>query len=190
IGGGNKFFAFVNLYSDQAYIGSILIELVQQRIQSSSVFPKLLLDNKYAENLNIGNFDYAVFLNKDLQFSIGSFNYRNPKVDDLFSQNSLFTTGVFQNDYHHLGVENENNIILVSSPAYPNNYVLADVALYFVTYLLLTLLTIFIYSLFIGINNFRFNYATKLQFYLNFAFFFPMLVISVITVGFLSNTYR
>lgn len=190
IGGGNQFFAFINLYSDQSYIGSILIELVQQRIQSSSVFPKLLLDNKYAENLNLGNFDYAVFMNKSLQFSIGSFNYRSTEVDDLFNEYSLFTTGVFQNDYHHLGVKNEDNIILVSSPAYPNNYVLADVALYFVTYLLLTLLSIFTYSLFIGINNFRFNYATKLQFYLNFAFFFPMLVISVITVGFLSNTYR
>src|SRR5690606_21539165 len=32
-------------------------------------------------------------------------------------------------------------------------------------------------------------YATKLQFYLNFAFFFPMLIISVVTVGFLNNLY-
>src|SRR5690606_14832553 len=35
----------------------------------------------------------------------------------------------------------------------------------------------------------RFNYATKLQLYLNFAFFFPMLIISVISVGLLSKSY-
>ncbi|MEX2593427.1 MAG: ATP-binding protein [Anditalea sp.] len=188
-GGGNKFYAFVNLYRKTSYIGTILIELVQQRIKASSVFPKLLLDKKYADNLNVGNFDYAILKEDTLQFSMGLFNYRSGEVEDLFTQSDLFTTGVFRNNYHHLGVKSQKNAIIVSSPAYPNNYVLADVALFFVTYLILTLLSIFIYSAFLGINNFRFNYATKLQFYLNFAFFFPMLIISVITVGLLSNSY-
>jgi signal transduction histidine kinase len=188
-GGGNKFYAFVNLYRDTAYIGTILIELVQQRIKANSVFPKLLLDKKYADHLNIGNFDYAIFKGDTLQFSMGLFNYRSREVEDLFSQSGLFTTGLYRNNYHHLGIKSQDGTIIVSSPAYSNNYVLADVALFFVTYLILTLLSIFIYSIFLGINNFRFNYATKLQFYLNFAFFFPMLIISIITVGLLSNSY-
>ena len=189
IAGGNKYYAFVNLYDEERYIGAIVIELVQQRIQASSVFPKLLLDNEGAQNINSGDFDYAVFEDHTLQYSMGIFNYRRLDFNKFLTQYGLLTTGVFQDNYHHLGVEDEGNIIVVSSPAYPNNYVLADVALFFVSYLILTLLSIFIYSIFQGTNQFRFNYATKLQFYLNFAFFFPMLIISMVTVGFLSNSY-
>lgn len=187
-GGGNRYFAFINLYDETTYIGAVLIELVQQRIQSSSVFPKLLLDKRFAENLNAG-FDYAIYNTESLEFSMGFFNYRSLNVADFLSQSNLYTSGIFQNRYHHLGLKNENRTIVVSSLDYPGNYILADVSLFFVTYLILTLLTIFIYSVITGINKFRFNYATKLQFYLNFAFFFPMLIISVIAVGLLSNSY-
>jgi two-component system nitrogen regulation sensor histidine kinase NtrY len=189
VGGENKFYAFVNLYDNQSYIGAVVIELIQQRIQSGSVFPKLLLDNKYTEAQNVEQFDYAIFRGDELQFSMGIFNYRGSELKDIYAQSGLFNTGLILDGYHHLAVESENEIVVVSSPAYPNKYVLADVALFFVTYLIFTLLAILIYSLFLGINNFRFNYATKLQFYLNFAFFFPMLIISVVTIGFLNNLY-
>lgn len=189
IGAGNEFYAFINLYDEQSYIGTVVIELVQQRIQSSSIFPKLLLDSKYAEMQHIGNFDYAIFKEGELQFSMGIFNYRNDEAKSILVQKELLTTGVSRQGYHHLGVEDEGTVVIVSSPSYPDSYILADVALFFVTYLILALLSIFIFSLFIGINNFRFNYATKLQFYLNFAFFFPMLIISLGTVGLLKNLY-
>jgi len=189
IGAGNKFYAFINIYDDQSYIGTIVIELVQQRIQSSSIFPKLLLDSKYAEMHHIGIFDYAIFRDDVLQFSTGLFNYRNEAIKNILSQKDLFSTGVSLDGYHHMGVEGEGTVVVVSSPSYPASYILADVALFFVTYLILTLISIFLFSLFFGINNFRFNYATKLQFYLNFAFFFPMLIISLVTVGLLRNLY-
>src|SRR5690606_603805 len=124
-----------------------------------------------------------------LQFSLGNFNYRNPEVLRLLSQSSLYSNGIFQNDYHHIGLKEGNQTIIVSSDKSPNNYILADVALFFVVYLILTLISIFIFWVFNGITRFRFNYSAKLQFYLNFAFFFPMLIISIITVGLLSNSY-
>lgn len=189
IGGENKFYAFVNLYDNQTYIGAVVIELIQRRIQAGSVFPKLLLDNKYAEAQNIEQFDYAIFRGDELQFSMGIFNYRSAGFKDIYPQPGLFTTGLTSDGYHHLAVDSENEIVVVSSPAYPNKYILADVALFFVTYLIFTLVAIFLYSSWVGINNFRFKYATKLQFYLNFAFFFPMLIISVVTVGFLNRLY-
>lgn len=73
IGGENKFYAFINLYDNQNYIGAIVIELIQRRVQSGSVFPKLLLDSKYSEAQNIEQFDYAIFRGDELQFSTGIF---------------------------------------------------------------------------------------------------------------------
>jgi two-component system nitrogen regulation sensor histidine kinase NtrY len=189
IGGENRFYGFVNLYDNQTYIGAVVIELIQRRIQSGSVFPKLLMDNKYAEAQNVEQFDYAIFRGDELQFSMGIFNYRSAGFKDIYSQLAPSATGLTSEGYHHLAVDSENEMVVVSSPAYPNKYILADVALFFVTYLIFTLLAVLLYSLLVGINNFRFNYATKLQFYLNFAFFFPMLIISVVTIGFLNRVY-
>src|SRR5690606_16091708 len=138
-----------------------------------------LLDEKFAEDLNAENFGYAIFKDKILQFSFGHYNYRSPEIQNLLSQSSLFTNGVFKNNYHHIGLKDGNNIIIVSSEKYPNTYILADVALFFVAYLILTLLSILVFWIFNGITRFRFNYSAKLQFYLNFAFFFPMLIISI-----------
>ncbi|MDN3669759.1 ATP-binding protein [Echinicola jeungdonensis] len=186
---GNRFYAFISLNKGDDFIGTILLELTQQRVHSTSVFPKLLLDRKYAENLYDKSFDYAIFRDSVLQYGVGNYNYRAPEVNGMLDNNNLYTTGLFRNNYHHFGVVNQSRIILISSPIYPLNYILADVSLFFVGYIAFTLLFIIIYVLANGISKVRFNYATKLQFYLNFAFFIPMLIISVIAIGLLSNSY-
>ncbi|KEO74889.1 ATP-binding protein [Anditalea andensis] len=188
--GGNKFYSFINIYRDNYFLGTILLELVQQRIQPGSVFPKLLLDREYSGNFYTEKFDYAVYDQEDiLKMSVGIYNYRNPENDDLLDFPSLFTTGIFKNNHHHYGVKGESKTIVVSSTIYPINYVFADVSLFFVAYLLFTLLCILIYSIFQGLGKLQFNYTTQLQFYINFAFFFPMLIISIISIGLLTNSY-
>ncbi|WP_194777091.1 sensor histidine kinase [Pararhodonellum marinum] len=186
----NNFYAFTNLYRDQKYIGTIYLELRQLRIQPSSIFPKLLLDANYIADFQPFAYDYALFRNESLEYAIGVFNYRSPEVSQLLDNPNLFFQGVILNQYHHFGVKDQNKILLVSSKEYPTAYVLADVALFFVTYLFFTLISMLIYTLLRGVDKVQFNYATKLQLYLNFAFFLPMLIISVIAGGLISNSYR
>ncbi|MFC4870144.1 ATP-binding protein [Negadavirga shengliensis] len=188
-GSGNRFLAFINIYRDATFLGTVFIELTQQRMQASSVFPKLLLDRKYAVDINENNFDYAVFREGVLQFSSGVFNYRDPQMYNLLDEASLYQKGIVSGGYHHFGVKDDENEIIISSSPYPANYILADIAFFFVSYLIFTMVSISVYLLFFAGNQLQFNYATKLQLYLNFAFFFPMLVISIIAVGFLSHSY-
>jgi len=185
----NKFVAFISMYKDSNFLGTIVIELTQQRILPSSVFPKLLLDKQYITEINESNIDYAVFSGDYLQFSTDVFNYRNPEIKSVLSDPNLLTIGVNFDGYHHYGVQNDEGTILVSSPSYPIYFILADVALYFVAYLVLMLLSILVYTFSFGLKDLKFNYTTKLQLYLNFAFFFPMLVTSIVAVGFLSRSY-
>ncbi|WP_236252769.1 PAS domain-containing sensor histidine kinase [Echinicola sp. 20G] len=186
---GNKFYTFVPMFKNGNFIGTILLELIQRRIQSNSVFPKLLMDKKYMDDIQNESFDYAVFRDNILQFSVGAFNYRSPVVIGLLENDNLFSTGIFRNGYHHFGVRNQSKTILVSSPIYPYNYILADVSFFFISYIACTLFFIMVYALVTGVGKVKFNYATKLQFYLNFAFFVPMLVISAISIGLLSKSY-
>jgi two-component system, NtrC family, nitrogen regulation sensor histidine kinase NtrY len=189
LGMPNKFVAFISMYRASNFLGTIVIELTQQRILPSSVFPKLLLDKQFVTEINETQIDYAVFSGDDLQFSTGVFNYRNPALMPLLTDPNLYVRGVNFEGYHHFGVQSDEDVILVSTPAYPTYIILADVALFFVAYLLLMLITILMYTFSFGLKDLKFNYTTKLQLYLNFAFFFPMLVTSVVAVGFLSRSY-
>lgn len=189
VGAPNKFIAFISIYRDRNFLGTVMLELTQQPILASSVFPKLLMDMQHASSIDDQWYDYAIFDEGILQFGSGIFNFRNPGVENLLSDPKLFTTGLVSQGYHHFAVQDGDSTILVSSPAYPNHYIYADVALFFVVFLIMTMLSVLLYTLFFGLDKLKFNYATKLQFYLNFAFFFPMLVISVVAVGFLSRSY-
>ncbi|WP_209330663.1 sensor histidine kinase [Lunatimonas salinarum] len=188
-GSPNKFVAFISMYREANFLGTIMLELTQQRIMDNSVFPKLLVDKKYASNSNDRWLDYAVFDGEVLQFSSGVFNYRLEELEGMLTNPKLYTSGIVLQGYHHLAIQGEGKVVVVSSPVYSPHYAYADVAMFFVVFLLLTLLSVLVYTVFFSLDRFKFNYATKLQFYLNFAFFFPMIVISVVAVGFLSRSY-
>ncbi|SNS55599.1 His Kinase A (phospho-acceptor) domain-containing protein [Belliella buryatensis] len=189
-GVGNKYIVFIPLYREDNFIGTIFLELRQLKIQPSAVFPKLLMDRKYNVNYGERNFDFAVFEEGSLSYSVGVFNYRALDLDEFQANAKLKSAGIYLRKYHHLAVENEERMVVVSTPVYPVYYILADISLFFVAFILLTLLSILSFTLRQGIRNFNFNYATKLQMYLNFAFFFPILTISLIIIGLLTNSYR
>ena len=187
---GNRFVGFVPMSKDDSPQGTILLELRQMNIQPTSVYPKLLLDQKYSEKLDPTQFDYAIFTENELVSSVGSFNYSGDRFVSLLSDPDLQKSGVIEGGYHHLGLIDGNRLILVSSPSVPFAYFAGNISLHFVLFVLLTFFTILINTLLKGYQNFVFNYSTKLQLYLNFAFFFPILIISIITLGLLANSYR
>jgi two-component system nitrogen regulation sensor histidine kinase NtrY len=189
-GTSNQYFAFIPLYRDNLFIGTVYLELRQLRILPGAVFPKLLMDMNYMPTLNDKNYDYAIFQESELQYTVGVFNYRAATFEDLLTNASLYTTGIYKRGYHHYGLANGEKVIVVSSPIYPLYYILADISLFFLAFILLTLFSLLGYALFRGLRSFDFNYATKLQMYLNFAFFFPILIISAIILGLLTSSYQ
>ncbi len=187
---GNRYISFIPLYRDNTFVGTIFLELRQLKIQPTAVFPKLLMDRKYNINLGDRNFNYAVFEEGNLRYSVGIFNYRALDLEAFQQLSKLKTSGAYLKKYHHLGVEAGDRLVVVSTPVYPVYYILADISLFFVSFILFTLFSILGFTLQQGLGRFNFNYATKLQMYLNFAFFFPILTISLIIIGLLTNSYR
>jgi two-component system, NtrC family, nitrogen regulation sensor histidine kinase NtrY len=187
---GNQYFAFIPLFRGNTFIGTVFLELRQLRILPGSVFPKLLMDSRYITTFNENNYDYAVYVDGVLQYEVGVFNYRSASLENTFNQESLFNTGVYRKKYHHYGVRAGDKVVVVSSPNYPVYYILADISLFFLAFILLTICAIIFYALSTGVGKFKFNYATKLQMYLNFAFFFPILIISLIILGLLTSSYQ
>lgn len=186
----NKFVAFIPVLRDDNLLGTVFLELNQLRIQPGSVYPKLLLDRKYAEKLDPLNYDYAVFRDNELLRSSGTFNYNQSNFIATLSKNQLFESGVLFEGFHHFGLRNGPEIIIISSPTIPVSQFFGNISLFFVAFVFLTFLAILLNTLFKGYRNFEFNYSTKLQLYLNFAFFFPIIIISIITIGLLGGSYQ
>ncbi len=189
-GRSNQYYSFIPLYRDNVYLGTIFLELTQIRILPGSVFPKLLMDRNYAANFTDRNYDYAVYQENELAYGVGVFNYRAAGLENELDNSSLYGSGIYRKGYHHLGIQNSERTIIVSSQVYPIYYIFADISLFFLAFILMTLVSVLLFALAKGLKSFDFNYATKLQMYLNFAFFFPILIISAIILGLLANSYQ
>lgn len=187
---GNRFIAFVPMSKDGSSLGTVFLELRQLRVQPTSVYPKLLLDKKYNDKLDPVLYDYAIFKEGEFIRNSGSFNFLSKGFERVLSRKTLLVEGVHQNGYHHFGIKNGEELIVISSRNVPLSHFFGNISLFFVLFVIMTFLTILINTLFTGVRNFEFNYSTKLQLYLNFAFFFPIIIISIITIGLLANSYR
>lgn len=187
---GNRFISFLPVLKNNSALGIIFLEFNQMRVQPSSVYPKLLLDKKYIEKLDPVRYDFSIFRNGELIKSSGTFNYSVSEISKKLDDSDLFTTGVNTDGYHHLGVMNGEELIVVSSPMISKAHFFGTISLFFVVFVFFTFLTILFIIIQMGARKIDFNYSTKLQLYLNFAFFFPIVIISVITVGLLASSYR
>jgi two-component system, NtrC family, nitrogen regulation sensor histidine kinase NtrY len=186
----NKFVAFIPIVREDNLLGTLYLELNQLRIQPGSVYPRLLLDRKYAEKLDPLSYDYAVVRDRELLRSSGTFNYNQAEFLKDLDRSQLYESGIIVNQYHHLGLRNGEEVIILSSPTLSLSQFFGNISLFFVAFVFLTFLAILLNTLFKGYRDFEFNYSTKLQLYLNFAFFFPIIIISIITVGLLGGSYR
>ncbi len=186
----NKFVAFIPVVRDNNLLGTLYLELNQLRVQPGSVYPRLLLDRKYAEKLDPLTYDYAVFKDGELLRSSGTFNYNQTEFLGDLDRNQLFQTGILIQGYHHFGLKNGEEVIVLSSPTMSLSQFFGNISLFFVAFVFLTFLAILLNTLLKGYRDFEFNYSTKLQLYLNFAFFFPIIIISIITIGLLGGSYR
>ena len=186
----SKFVAFVPMNKAGLGLGTLYLEFDQLRIQSGNAYPSLLLDEQYAEKLKTDPFDYGVFKEGELIRSSGSFNYQQEEIGLMLQNPALLDGGVESLGYQHLGMKNGEELWVLSSPVISVKQFFGTLSLFFVVFVFLTFLSILGSVLMQGYRKFEFNYSTKLQLYLNFAFFFPILIISIITTGLLSQSYK
>jgi two-component system nitrogen regulation sensor histidine kinase NtrY len=187
---GNSFFAFIPMAKGNLSLGTVYLELNQLRIQPDNAYPRLLLDAQYAEKLQEDPFNFGVFKAGELIRSSGSFNYQQEEIKYLLENPKLQEGGVEALGFQHLGVQNGEELWVLSSPVISIKQFFGTLSLFFVVFVSLTFFGILGSVLFQGYRMFEFNYSTKLQLYLNFAFFFPILIISLITTGLLSQSYK
>ncbi len=188
-GTAKRYVAIVRVVRQARTMGYIALELSLKKIVPESVFPELLVDNRFAENFKAADYSYAIFKNDTLVSTFGTFNYEANFSKGLLGQISEGSEGIDAYNFHHIKITGEPGYTaVISSKIYPSFFLASNVA--FWSMLGVVLITI---ALLIGIviNIRRFlvlNYATRIQLYVFLAFIIPLVAVSITTLYWTSQS--
>src|SRR5690606_5387161 len=97
-----------------------------KRIIPENVYPELLVDNRFQQAYRPRELSYAIISSSKIEYSAGNFNYES-LIENELANAALYSEGVFRGGYLHVGVEDvSGRLAIVSSPALPFMYRLAD----------------------------------------------------------------
>lgn len=178
-----KYVAVIPIKRNELSAGYIVLELLLKRIIPNSVYPELLVDNRFQEMFQAQDFSYAIWQQDEVQVQSGEFNYR-AAFQSVLNSDRIFTKGVTQSGYLHTASSDASGrVVVVSSPLSPFVYQIADFSFLIILGLFVLLLFLAVIGLIDYLSHERLLLSTRIQLILNLAFFIPLITVSVITLG-------
>lgn len=162
--------------------GYVVLELLLKKIIPESVYPELLIDNRFQQFYRIHDISYAVY-GRDLLYSSGDFNYERLFKREYLGDPDIHLSGMVLGDHVHVAVEDGNNrVAVVSSPVAPSNFILANFSFLLVLGLSILLIFILVQGLITLVRGSTLFFSARIQLMLNLAFFIPLFVVSATTL--------
>jgi two-component system, NtrC family, nitrogen regulation sensor histidine kinase NtrY len=164
--------------------GYVVVELSLKKIIPENVYPELLVDHSFQQFYRTQDLNYAVFSNRTILFTSGNFNYENRFERSWLGNPELYTHGISAAGYDHIAQDDQSTrVAVVSTESTRLNYVIANFSFLFVLGLLVILLLLFIQGIYNYLRGKRLFFSARIQLYLNLAFFVPLIIVSVSTLG-------
>ena len=186
-----KYYCLQRVIYGNVIAGYILIELKYKKIQPNSVYPELLVDRKYRKYLPEGAYNYAVYENDKLVYSNGTLNYYSRLS---FNDRSFLIKekdGFFKDGFHHWGKINaRGQLIIISSEASRLYVLVTNFSFLFIVNVLLLLVLVSVNLVLFRFSKKSVSYASRIQIYINIAFFLPLSIISIVSLSVIANNYK
>jgi two-component system, NtrC family, nitrogen regulation sensor histidine kinase NtrY len=175
-----KYLLVIPIQRLSAIAGYVVVELSLKKIIPESVYPELLVDYGFQQFYRTQHLSYGIFVNGNILFSSGDFNYEKTFNRELIGNVDLYTKGVTKEGYDHIAQEDQNGrIAVVSTPKTPFSYQFANFSFLFVLGLFIILLLIFFQGIYNYFHGRRLFFSARIQLYLNLAFFIPLIIVSI-----------
>jgi two-component system nitrogen regulation sensor histidine kinase NtrY len=174
-------------------LGTVRVELTLKKLTSYSVLPELLVDQKFFQPGLATQLSYAGYDHGRLVYSEGDFDYANRFDASRLREPRLYTGGLRQRGFHHLGVRGSQERTAVVTTA---TYSLGDwLANFSFQFLLAAFFWLLLGGLFVLVRGrsalrLRLNFSTRIQLLLNVGIVVPLLVVSVATASQLIASYQ
>lgn len=183
-----KYLVVVPISWMKSVVGQILIELSLKKVIPETVYPELLVDNRFLQYYHFEEISYGVFTNLNLVSSYGDFNYET--FDRRwFGDPDLHMKGLTRGGYDHVAEEDElGRMAVVSSRSTPVQYSVANFSFLLVVGLSAILVFLLFQSVLIFLHRGTIFLSTRIQLFLNLAFFLPLIIVSIMTLGLTSRS--
>lgn len=191
-GATKKYICFIDVPALKGVAGYLMIELSQKKVIPYSVYPTLLLDQRYQPSIDIQDYSYSVWRGKDLITTFGRFNYGLQfPIENWIQQKALFNEGLFVEGWHHLAIKGtKGRFIVLSSRLDKVMLYLTSASFVFLLLVAMVLLFISGYLLYHQLRSRQVSYATKIQVYLHISFFIPLFIISITVTSVIGSIYK
>ncbi len=186
-----KYYCLQQIRYGTIVAGYVVIELKYKKIQPNSVYPELLVDRKYRKYIPEGAYNYGVYEKDKLIYSNGTLNY----YSTLLKKDRAFLTierdGFFKDGYHHWGkLNNRSQLIVISSEASTIYVLITNFSFLFIVNVFLLLVLVSVNLLLFRFSKKSVSYASRIQIYINIAFFLPLSIMSIVSLSVITNNYK
>jgi two-component system, NtrC family, nitrogen regulation sensor histidine kinase NtrY len=179
-----KYALVVPIKKQTLITGYVVVELSLKRIIPENVYPELLVDHSFQQFYRTQDLNYAVFSNRTILFTSGEFNYENRFNRSWLGDPELYTQGISAEQYDHIAQDDQSTrVAVVSTESAPLSYSIANFSFQFVLGLLVVLILLFVQGIYNYIRGKRLFFSARIQLYLNLAFFVPLIIVSISTLG-------
>ena len=190
-GSPKRYLTLIELEDYSTTIGYIIIDLSLKRFIPNRVYPELLIDRRYLQSYPSNDYDYAIFKEGgELTYSTGDElafqSLKNYAFGEKINNEKILSRG----DYDYLIIEGKaDEYIVIASEVYSPINVVSNFSFLFLLLVLAILILLGVYSIYFAFKEESLNFATKIQLYLNAAFFMPLLAVSITTLSVISRSY-
>ncbi len=177
-----RYLSFIPMPSDNRLDSNfIIIDLVLKKIIPETVFPELLVDNRYGKDFRNHDFSYALFSEEKIGSRFGNFNYEKLFDSNWLGLSELYNEGLIENGYRHVAMEYQpHRIAVISAPIYPLGYIIINFSFYMALGLVFIFILLLSTALLSRIRGTRLGYVARIQLYVYLSFFIPLLIVSLV----------
>lgn len=171
-----KFVCFVELERYRNVTGYLEIELRLKKFSGKRVLPQLLVDRTQRSTTD---YDYAIYQRGELIYKSGEFDYESIVSEELLNNSQLYTSGIEEEGFFHLGSKSGEKSILISSPVYSNTSIISNFSFLFALFLGVASVIFFLNYLLLPNDTIQLNFSTKILLYSGASFIIPLVLVGM-----------
>ena len=186
--GKNKYICLIQLERTDTIVGHMMLDFVLKKSIPNSIYPPFV-DKRFEDLRRYKDYSYSIYLVDRLMYSYGDYNYDNKFLSLFEHEKGFFRTEIETEDHKHFRVPGEKNKnIIISSEKYPPKNILSNFSFFFLVLVFCMMFLILYINYSPGKKDaISLNFSTRIQLYLNLAFFLPLIIISAIIISILST---
>jgi two-component system nitrogen regulation sensor histidine kinase NtrY len=192
-----RYLQFLPIERQGTQVGRIVLDLKLKKIIPNSVYPSLFIDKRFAVYNQDVKYSYAMYRHTEQEYTFGDFSYTKDflkyfeeakKIAGAAKKEIRTEDKDSEKTYRHILMNGQDGkSVVVSSEIYPFRHIVSNFSYLFIVLLFSNLLASLVLSLVLNRMTLVLSYASRIQIYLNLAFFLPLALVSIVVVSILNQ---